>query len=187
MSAHQNIVITDVPNDKVNLALKELERIEFPVSGSCFRWTTIACAGNFCGKSPDYPKKRASETIAYLDERFGAVKDLNVRLSFSGCPNGCARHLVADIGLQATQANIEGKPVLCYNLYVADASQTETSLGKLVKREIKADQLKFTVGSLVENYIDKRTNQESFRKFVARQRKKEPSTSAKSSSSHGGE
>ena len=187
LSAHQNIVITDVPNDKVNLVLKELEKIEFPVSGSCFRWTTIACAGNFCGKSPDYPKKRAAETIAYLDERFAAVNDLNVRLSFSGCPNGCARHLVADIGLQATQATIEGKPVVCYNIYVADASQTENSLGKLVKREVKADQIKFAVGILVENYVDKRAKQESFRKFEARHRKEEPSTFAKSSFIRGGE
>lgn len=187
LSAFQNIVITDVPNVKVNLAMKELERLEFPVSGSCFRWTTIACAGNFCGKSPDYPKKRAAETVAYLDTRFGAFSDMNVRLSFSGCPNGCARHLVADIGLQATKANIEGKPVLCYNVYVGDSSGTENSLGTLVKREVRADQVKFAVGILVENYIDKRTKQESFRKFEARQRKKEPSTFAESSSSRGGE
>jgi sulfite reductase beta subunit-like hemoprotein len=156
LSAHQNIIFTNVPNEKVDSALEELAEADFPVKGSCFRWTTVACAGNFCGKSSDNPKKRALETVAYLDELFGSIKDLNVRLSFSGCPNGCSRHLVADIGLQANRLIVDGKPELRYNIYVAESSQGENVLGKLVMHDVKADQLKSTVGILVENNIDKK-------------------------------
>jgi len=168
LSTFQNLVIINIPDKNVNPVLKKLEQIRFPVKGSVLRWTTIACAGNFCGKAPENPKKKAAEITYYVEERLGeALKDLNLRIHISGCPNGCARHLTADIGMQAAQSMIEGKPTPCYNIYLGCLGPN-ASLGKLIERGIRAEQIKYAVGNLVEAYVKKKRNLESFREFCNR-------------------
>lgn len=169
LSAFQNLVIINIPNKFVNLALNSLEEIGLSVTGSIVKWTTIACAGNFCGKAPEHPKKRAVEVIDYLEKRLGeSLSNLKLRISFSGCPNGCARHLTADIGLQGAQLIIEGKPEPCYNIYVGESAGLNASLGKLIGRGIKAAQIKYALENLIKVYVEKKTNLESFREFCNR-------------------
>jgi sulfite reductase beta subunit-like hemoprotein len=169
LSSNQNIIIINVPSNHVNSVVEALQRIGFPMKGSSLRWTTIACAGNFCGKAPEYPKKRAAEVIDYLEKHLGeSLGNMNLRLSFSGCPNGCARHLTADIGLQGAQLLIEGKQEPCYNIYVGGSAGPNVSLGKLIGRGIRAEQIGYAVGNLIEVYIERKTNLESFHEFCDR-------------------
>jgi len=166
LSTFQNLVIVNIPDNNVNLVLKKLEQIGFPVKGSVLRWTTIACAGNFCGKAPEHPKKRAIETVEYLEERLGeTLKNLNLRICLSGCPNGCARHLIADIGMQAIQLTIDGKPTPCYNIYVGGYLGSNSALGKLIKRAVRAEQVKYEVENLIVTYIKNKTSLGSFHDF----------------------
>jgi len=154
LSPSQNIIMINIPKEHVNPVVDRLEQIGFPMKRSALRWTTIACAGNFCGKAPEHPKKRAMEIIDYLEERLGeTLKDLNLRICLSGCPNGCARHLTADIGMQAAQLMVEGKPTPCYNIYVGGHLGTNSSLGRLVKRAVSAEQVKCEVESIIVNYL----------------------------------
>lgn len=165
LSPAQNIVIINIPKERVDAVVKQLEDMGFPMKGSALRWTTIACAGNFCGKAPEYPKKRATEMIAYLEERLGEkLKDLDLRICLSGCPNGCARHLIADIGLQATLAIVEGKPTPAYNIYVA-SSGTTPSLGRLIKRNVRAEEVKYEVEKLIVIYIKNKNSLRSLHDF----------------------
>jgi sulfite reductase beta subunit-like hemoprotein len=153
-----------MPDEVVNLALKDLSDAGYPVADMCFHWTTIACAGNFCGKTLGHPKNNAKETVAYLNGRFGGnLKDTNISIGFSGCPNGCARHLIADIGLQGTAVIGEGKTVPGYNLYIREKVGLTPRLGKLIQRGIKAEQVKFALGNLIEAYLKKQNR--SFNEF----------------------
>ena len=166
LTPYQNIIIINIPRDQVASAVNRLEQMGFQMDGSPFRWTTVACAGNFCGKTPEHPKKRAVEIIGYLEERLGgALKNLNLRICISGCPNGCARHLTADIGMQAARLVVNGKPMACYNIYVG----SNAALGKLIKRAVPADNVKYEIESLITAYIKSRTSLESFRDFYNRQ------------------
>jgi len=166
LSPSQNIIIINIPKDHVNSVIDRLEQIGFQMKGSALRWTTIACAGNFCGKAPEHPKKRAIEIVDYLEERLDeSLKNLNLRISISGCPNGCARHLIADIGMQAVQLTIEGKPTPCYNIYVGGRLDSNASLGRLVKRGIRAEEVKYEVEDIIIAYIRSKASLESFRDF----------------------
>jgi sulfite reductase beta subunit-like hemoprotein len=164
LTPFQNIILTNMPDEVVNLALKDLSDAGYPVADMCFHWTTIACAGNFCGKTLGHPKNNAKETVAYLNGRFGGnLKDTNISIGFSGCPNGCARHLIADIGLQGTAVIGEGKTVPGYNLYIREKVGLTPRLGKLIQRGIKAEQVKFALGNLIEAYLKKQNR--SFNEF----------------------
>ncbi len=159
LTPFQNIILPNIPNESVNLALERVAETGFPVADTCFQWTTIACAGNFCGKTLGHPKNHAKEMVAYLNERFGgSLKGTNVSVGFSGCPNGCARHLIADIGLQGTAVNYEGKRLPGYNIYIRENTGLVPSLGKIVQQGVSAEQVKFALANLIDAYLKNETN-----------------------------
>ena len=135
LTPYQNIILAGIPDDSVDKAAKALEEIGCQLESPYLRWTTIGCAGNFCGKTIDHPKNRAKESMDYLEERFGGnLKKVKLQISFSGCPNGCARHLIADVGMQGTALNIEGRNVPAYNIYIREPPKESPTLGKLIQR-----------------------------------------------------
>ena len=112
LTPFQNIILTNIHMENVNTVLKNLKEIGYSPGNTCLKWTTVSCAGNFCGKTIDHPKHRAMEAVDYLEKRLGdSLKEENLRVSFSGCPNGCARHLIADIGLQGMSLTSGGKNI----------------------------------------------------------------------------
>ena len=154
ISPYQNIIIINIPARHVATVMERLEKMGYPMGKSPLRWTTIACTGGLCGKAPESPKKRAMEMVDYLEERLGEkLKNLDLRLCISGCPNGCSRHMLADIGLQATQLTVDGKPTPCYNVYVARRLDPNAKLGKLVRKAVKAEDVKHEVEKLIINYL----------------------------------
>ena len=74
-------------------------------------------------------------------------------VGFSGCPNGCARHLTADVGFQGTAANVDGQTVAAYNVYVKAPSET-SNLGIMVARGVLAEKAKYALANLIEAYLD---------------------------------
>jgi len=169
LSPSQNIIIINIPREHVNSVIDKLERIGFSMKGSLLKWTTIACAGNFCGKSPDHPKKRAVEIVDYLEKRFGeTLRNSSLRIHISGCPNGCGRHLTADIGLQAVQLTVEGRPKQGYNIYLGGGLGPKASLGRLTERGVGTEDVKYTIENLLLAYAKEETNFRSFREFCDR-------------------
>jgi len=166
LSPSQNVVIINIPNNHVSLILDRLEQTGLQVRGSALRWTTIACAGNFCGKSPDNPKKRAVEIVDYLEKRFGeTLRNSSLRIHISGCPNGCGRHLIADVGLQAVQLTVEGRPKQGYNIYLGGGLGLKASLGRLTERGVGVEDVKYIIENLLLAYTKEKTSFRSFREF----------------------
>ena len=165
LTPFQNIIFSKIQNESVDQVLKTLKEEGYSTSSANLKWTTLACAGNFCGKTLDHPKKRATEATNYLESRFGeALKNEKLRISFSGCPNGCARHLIADIGLQGTQLTSKGKTLLGYNIYVRANCGSNVALGRLIQRGINAEKAKFAIANLIDAYLKDGANA-SFNEF----------------------
>jgi len=168
LTPFQNIILAYIPDAAVNGALKSLEENGYPLANAYLKWTTVACAGNFCGKTIDHPKNRAKEAVKYLDKRFNDdLKNAKLRISFSGCPNGCARHLIADIGLQGMALVSEGKSIPGYNLYIRANSGSTANTGKLIQRGIKAQEANFALANLVDAYLKNESNG-TFNEFCSR-------------------
>ena len=66
LTPYQNIIIANIPTDSVDNALKRLQENGYPSANPYIKWTTIACAGNFCGKTIDHPKNRAKKSRIIL-------------------------------------------------------------------------------------------------------------------------
>ncbi len=78
----------------------------------------------------------------------------------TGCPNGCARPYLAEIGMVG---RAPGK----YNLYLG-AAHNGTRLNKLYKESLKHDQILEALKPIIERYAKERQRGEHFGDFTIR-------------------
>jgi sulfite reductase (NADPH) hemoprotein beta-component len=92
-------------------------------------------------------------------ERAGLRED-EIVIRMTGCPNGCARPYLAEIGLVGRNP---GK----YNLYLG-AAFDGSRLNKLYRRDVGHDEIVAALTPLIERYAKERDAGERFGDFVIR-------------------
>ena len=101
-TTEQKMVILDVPQDRTDDLVKELDQAGLPARPSAFRRHTMACTGiEFCKLAIVETKVRAADLIAELERRLPGF-ETPVTINVNGCPNSCARIQTADIGLKGS-------------------------------------------------------------------------------------
>jgi ferredoxin-nitrite reductase len=95
--------------------------------------------------------------------------DRPISVHLTGCPNSCAQHLIADIGLLGTKVERGEDVIEGYTVYVGGEAGTE-KLGRELWRSVPFDELPRRLESLIRSYISQRRDSaESFRDFTERQ------------------
>ena len=101
-TTEQKMVILDVPAERTEELVAELEAAGLPARPSAFRRHTMACTGiEFCKLAIVETKARAADLISELERRLPGF-DAPVTINVNGCPNSCARIQTADIGLKGS-------------------------------------------------------------------------------------
>jgi sulfite reductase (ferredoxin) len=101
-TTEQKMVILDVPPDRTDTLVAELDQAGLPARPSAFRRHTMACTGiEFCKLAITETKARAADLISELERRLPGF-DTPVTINVNGCPNSCARIQTADIGLKGS-------------------------------------------------------------------------------------
>jgi sulfite reductase (ferredoxin) len=101
-TTEQKMVILDVPRDRTDDLVKELDQAGLPARPSAFRRHTMACTGiEFCKLAIVETKVRAADLITELERRLPGF-ETPVTINVNGCPNSCARIQTADIGLKGS-------------------------------------------------------------------------------------
>jgi sulfite reductase (ferredoxin) len=101
-TTEQKMVILDVPQDRTDDLVKELDQAGLPARPSTFRRHTMACTGiEFCKLAIVETKARAADLITELERRLPGF-ETPVTINVNGCPNSCARIQTADIGLKGS-------------------------------------------------------------------------------------
>lgn len=163
----QNILISGIPDDKVEEALKApvLERLNpFPKR---FMSRTVSCTGNeFCNLAIVETKEFARRVAEYLDENVEVDQD--IRIHFIGCPNACGQKHVADIGLQGALVKTPDGMVDAYDIAVGGILGPGAQFNQALKGRVKADAVPHVLAQLVEFYKQEREQGESFHQFVGR-------------------
>ena len=163
MTPNQNLIIADIPvdsRDKVEALLAEY-RLDQPVSG--LRRSAMACVAlPTCGLALAESERYLPDLITRLEdemERFG-LRDEEITIRMTGCPNGCARPYVSEIGLVGRTPGI-------YNLYLGGAHEG-TRLNKLHRRDVDGDAIVAALSPLFESYAKKRSRDEHFGDYLIR-------------------
>lgn len=88
------------------------------------------------------------------------LTDDDIVMRMTGCPNGCARPYLAEVGLV-------GRGPGAYNLYLG-AAFDGSRLSKLYAEDVREEEIVALLGSLFARYAVERQHSERFGDFVIR-------------------
>ena len=163
ITPNQNLIVANVPTGKQT----EIERIArdagllAPWSG--LRRNAMACVAlPTCGLALAESERYMPDLLTTLDERLAAhglsADDIVIRMT--GCPNGCARPYIAEIGLV-------GKGPGRYNLYLG-AAYDGSRLSKLYVEDLDHKGIIGALDPIFAAYVAGRQKGERFGDFTIR-------------------
>jgi sulfite reductase (NADPH) hemoprotein beta-component len=163
LTPNQNAIIANVSD--TNRAVIEQIAIEHglmpPIAG--LRRNAMACVAlPTCGLALAESERYLPDLITALEARLAAydlaADDIVIRMT--GCPNGCARPYLAEIGLV-------GKGPGRYNIYLG-AAFDGSRMSKLYAEDLQHDAIVATLDPLFAAYATERQPDEHFGDFVIR-------------------
>ncbi len=165
LTANQNLIIGNVSKEKKALVDKLAAEygLERGFKSSGLRLNSIACVAlPTCGLALAESERYLPELVTELEsviEECGLHDDAIVIRS-TGCPNGCGRPYLAEIGLVGRSP---GK----YNLYLG-AGFAGDRLNKLYRESLTHDQIVAEVTPIIKRYAKERESGERFGDFTIR-------------------
>ncbi len=163
-TANQNILITavaekDKPKIEKILAKNGIDHKK----SSAVRRDAMACVAlNTCPLALAEGQRYMPAFITKIEELLARnnLKDHPVSIRMTGCPNGCARPHVAEIGLV-------GKSMGHYNLHLA-GDWLGILLNRLYRENLDEAQILETLDGLFAHYAKERQKDETFGDYVHR-------------------
>jgi len=118
------------------------------------RWNTrvTACPGTeFCVLAVTNAQGAAKGLLNTLKPNTPEAAELlrNVSIAVSGCPNSCAKHQVADIGLAGTMTTVGDERRYSYLLFLGGRLDGTIRLGEVVRKGVTEEMVVPTVETLL--------------------------------------
>jgi sulfite reductase (ferredoxin) len=170
LTAYQKLVVIGIAGQDTDAFVEDLEGIGLTARPSNWRRRTMACTGiEFCKLAIVDTKQRAIDLIDTLEQRFPDL-DTPISVNVNGCPNACARTQVADIGLKGQLVlDDSGNQVEGFQVHLGGGLGLAASFGrKLRAHKVTSAGLDDYVITVVANYLQDRTDGESFATWVQR-------------------
>ena len=173
-TTEQKMVILDVPPERTDELVAELDAAGLPARPSAFRRHTMACTGiEFCKLAIVETKVRAADLISELERRLPGF-DAPVTINVNGCPNSCARIQTADIGLKGSLVTgPDGRQVEGFQVHLGGSLNGGDGTGSGFGRKLRglkttAEELPDYVERVLRRFDAAREPGESFAAWTAR-------------------
>jgi sulfite reductase (ferredoxin) len=173
-TTEQKMVILDVPPERTDELVAELQAAGLPANPSAFRRHTMACTGiEFCKLAIVETKARATDLINELERRLPDF-DAPVTINVNGCPNSCARIQTADIGLKGSLVTgPDGQQVEGFQIHLGGTLAGGDGEGSGFGRKLRglkatSEELPDYVERVLRRYQAGRVDGESFAVWTAR-------------------
>jgi sulfite reductase (ferredoxin) len=165
LTGQQNILLTDIPGDQ-RAALEELLHVygivTDPQAIGAYRFAMACPALPTCGQAVAESERLLPALVEQLaveiDELGLSGEPLSIRMT--GCPNGCARPFMGDIGFVGRSKDL-------YNIFVG-GDWNNTRLNTLYAASVRTEQIVTTLRPLFIFWRDERLSQETFGDFCHR-------------------
>jgi len=111
LTVQQNILIPNVPSDRIDSLLQEPLLQTYSPTPSAFIRAMVSCTGNdFCAFALIDSKGEATRLAAALEERYEIAPDAEpVRIQMSACPHACGQHRAGEVGLLGGRKRVDGQ------------------------------------------------------------------------------
>ncbi|AHH20609.1 sulfite reductase Sir [Nocardia nova SH22a] len=171
---YQKLVVLDVPDDKVEELITELEPLGLQARPSAWRRNLLACSGiEFCKLSFVETRKRSQVLAPELDQRLADINaqlDVPVTININGCPNSCGRSQIADIGFKGQLVDDgDGNQVEGYQVHLGGTLGLDAAFGrKLRQHKVTSTELGDYIERVVRNFVKNRDEGERFAQWAVR-------------------
>ncbi|TDL82847.1 assimilatory sulfite reductase (NADPH) hemoprotein subunit [Peribacillus frigoritolerans] len=165
LTANQNLIISNVSSHQKKKISDLIDRYGLTDGKhySALRRSSLACVAlPTCGLA----MAEAERYLPVLIDKIEAIVDENglrneeITIRMTGCPNGCARHALGEIGFI-------GKAPGKYNMYLG-AAFDGSRLSKMYRENIGEEEILSELRVLLTRYAKERTEKEHFGDFVVR-------------------
>lgn len=173
-TTQQKLIILDVPDDKLDWLITELDALGLPSTPSSWRRNLMACTGlEFCKLSFVETRVRAQSLVPELEQRLhdlNTTLDVPVTVNINGCPNSCARIQIADIGFKGQMIDDgNGNSVPGFQVHLGGSLGSDSGFGrKLRQHKVYSDELGDYLERVVRNFIELRSPGERFAQWALR-------------------
>ena len=165
-TANQNVIITDVKEEDkeaIHKILSDFKIIEHTEGASLVRKNSMACVAlPTCplalAEAQRYFPSLISKIENLLEQHQLSDEDMIIRMT--GCPNGCARSYIAEIGFVGTAP---GK----YNLHLGGDNEG-MRLNKIYKESLDENAILSELDGLFSDFKNERNGKEKFGDFAIR-------------------
>jgi sulfite reductase (NADPH) hemoprotein beta-component len=164
ITTNQNVIAAEIPPGRRADVAALIAAHGLAAEGvSGLRRNAMACVAlPTCGLALAESERYLPDLVTRLEaelERFG-LRDDEIVIRMTGCPNGCARPYMAEIALVGRTPGI-------YNLYLGGAFDGRR-LNKLHRRDVDGDAIVAALSPLFQAYARDRAEGERFGDFVIR-------------------
>jgi sulfite reductase (NADPH) hemoprotein beta-component len=165
-TCNQNVIVADVEEkDKaeIDAILKKYKLVDITDNAGAVRKDSIACvAFNTCPLALAEAQRYLPTLITKMEpilDKYG-LSDDNISVRMTGCPNGCGRPYVAEIGFVGTGYGH-------YNMHLG-GDRTGTRLNKIYKENINEETILQELDGLFKTYSKEKKKTETFGDFAKR-------------------
>ena len=163
LTGNQNVIIANVPFERRAAIEALVDEYGLTKGAGALRRNSIACVAlPTCGLALAESERYLPHLMTELEESLArhGLQDDEITIRSTGCPNGCARPFIAEIGLV-------GRGPERYHLYLG-AAFDGSRLGKLYREDVAASEIRDTLDPLFADYAKSRNPGERFGDFLVR-------------------
>jgi sulfite reductase (ferredoxin) len=165
LTPQQNILLTDVPAEQrepLTALLAAYGIATDPAALGVHRYSLACPALPTCGLALADAERVLPSIVDQIQDDLNtlglAEEPISIRMT--GCPNGCARPFMGDLGFVGRSKNL-------YNVYIG-GDQMNTRMNTLYAADVQFDDLAKTVQPLLHRWRDERLSGEAFGDFCHR-------------------
>ena len=165
LTGNQNVIIANVSSQKKKKINELIEKYGLTDGKhySALRRNSMACVAlPTCGLAMAEAERYLPSLITKIEEIVdeAGLRDEDITIRMTGCPNGCARHALGEIGFI-------GKAVGKYNMYLG-AAHDGSRLSKMYRENIGEEEILKELRVILPSYAKEREEGEHFGDFVIR-------------------
>ena len=174
LATDQNLVITGVPEDRIDDLLAEPLLERFSPEPGAFSRGVVACTGSeFCRFGIVETKIRAVEWAREMDERVGDVGQEAVRMHFSGCSASCAQPQIGDVGFRGETAKTKTSIVEGVDIGLGGSLGRDAAFIDWVEGAKPTEEVPDALVSVFEKFKEEGREGERFHEWARRKKNKE--------------
>jgi sulfite reductase (ferredoxin) len=165
LTGQQNILLTDISADQrvpLEESLHTYGIVTDPQAIGAYRFAMACPALPTCGLALAEAERALPSVVQQIETELheSGLGGVPLSIRMTGCPNGCARPFMGDIGLVGRSKDL-------YNIYIG-GDWSNTRLNTLYAQSVRTEQILATLRPLLTTWRDERQPEETFGDYCHR-------------------